>query len=128
MTVSGSFRNRSRLYKSTTTSLGEPAFEKSTQTVTGDYNCGMNYKKESQTPNNELVTKFRSLIRGIIILRIISCFPYQNVFILIKESDINFPMSDELLLCFIRARKNDLHRALKMVIYNLKHNVVIIPK
>ena len=37
------------------------------------------------------------------------------IYILLEESNINFPMSDELLLCFIRARKYDLHRASKMV-------------
>lgn len=44
--------------------------------------------------SNELVTKFRSLI---------------------KESNINFQLSDELLMCFIQARKCDLHRAMKLL-------------
>lgn len=35
--------------------------------------------------------------------------------ICLPGSDINYPMSDELLLCFIRARKYDLDRALKLV-------------
>lgn len=34
----------------------------------------------------------------------------------LAESNINFPMTDDLLLCFLRSRKFDLHRALKLVL------------
>ncbi|XP_046656844.1 alpha-tocopherol transfer protein-like [Daphnia pulicaria] len=55
----------------------------------------MNKIKSSQTHiNKELVAKFR---------------------LLIKEFNINLSMSDELLMCFINARKNDLSRAVKLL-------------
>ncbi|XP_057369737.1 alpha-tocopherol transfer protein-like [Daphnia carinata] len=60
----------------------------------------MNNNTEFKMHNsNELVTKFRSLI---------------------KESNISFQLSDELLICFLQARKCDLHRATKLLNNYLK--------
>lgn len=39
---------------------------------------------------------------------------------MIKESDINLALSDEVLICFIHARKYDVHRAMKLLNHYLR--------
>lgn len=74
-------------------------------------------KASQKKNNNELVTKFRLLIQGNIYIYNIPRFNYRIVYNFIAESNNkNLTVRDELLLCFIRARKYDLHRALRMVI------------
>lgn len=68
--------------------------------------------------DNELISYFRMLIKGK--NKSVSIFMSCLQSLSFLESNIDLSMSDELLMCFIHARKGDVHRAMKLVISYLK--------
>lgn len=65
-----------------------------------------------------IIKEFRSLIQGKSYLTVYNKYPMKKFIIQFQiDSDVedHESMSDELLNCFIRARKNDLQRALQLV-------------
>jgi hypothetical protein len=64
--------------------------------------------------DKELVGKFRLLIKGTVMCFCDIVFTDSLCYIF-TESNINLSMSDELLMCFIHARKYDVNRAMRLV-------------
>lgn len=71
-------------------------------------------KKQSKALRHELLPKLRSLVEGSTHFRE-SCRELKSYLHIFSELDVEYKMSDDLLLCFLRVRKCDVDRAFKSV-------------